>query len=178
MNSPEKVKNIVANFGLALWKAIDKKTFGFAKFEECPSIRDYDRDVRTVTNYSDIIEGNEDILVVHRLALSKEGLKLKDWLNAEGEDTLYTLFKRGNVPPELVTPYAIPFYKMDPKDQKAFQEWCLANGTPARKSAPGTPGHKGTPTITSLGAIKANENSPAVAPTRSLEEDLSNEQDE
>ena len=178
IDTPEKVAAIVSNFGIALWGAIDKNQFGYAKFEETPSVVDYQRDVRTVTNYSDIIENPEDILVVHRLALSKHSLKLKDWLNADGDDNLYSLFKPGKIPYEHVASCALPFHKFTAEDQKAYQEWCLVNGTP-RKGTPGTPSvykGNGTPsTIGGLSTLQSSQNSPEFNANRSLDDDLSKE---
>ena len=124
--------------------------------------------MRTVENYSDVIQNPEDILVIHRLTLAKseEPVLMKDWFCALDHHNLYSLFHPGKVPCEWVKPYNIPFTEMVLADQKAYKAYSLAHKTPSKGTPSGTPSTTGGGTPSTVAS--------AAAP-RNIDEELNNE---
>ncbi len=123
LDDEDRVIATVTNFANNLWATIDKKKFAWAKETELPKIVDYERDVTTVTNYSDVMAEPEDILMCMSLSCKHVGIGFKDWLNQEGDDNLYTMFKRGEIQPELAALWELPFSKMSQQDKNAYQQY-------------------------------------------------------
>lgn len=123
LNDQDRVISTVSNLADHLWATIDTKRFKFAKEEDLPKIVDYDRDVRTVTNFSDVIETQEDILMCITLSCKMVDMSFGDWIRQDNDDNLYTMFKRGTLDPELAAKWDLPFSKMSNEDKAAYQQY-------------------------------------------------------
>ena len=123
LKDPQKVIQLVNKVADALWQTIDKKKYKWTKEEELPRIVDYNRDVRTVTNYSDIFAEREDSLTCMALACKQNEVKFSDWIRSDGDDNVYTLFKHGKVDPELVAKWNLPFDSLKNEDKQAYKQY-------------------------------------------------------
>lgn len=121
LKDKEKVTALVNKVADALWQTIDKQRFKWSKESELPRIFDYDRDVHSVKNYSDIFLNYEDSLICMTLACKENDVKFSDWIRSEGDDNVYTLFKHGKVPPEMVSKWTLPFDRLDNQDKEAYR---------------------------------------------------------
>lgn len=117
------VKNLVNKVADNLWSTIDKKRYKYVQEHELPRILDYERDVRTVTNYSDVFSDHEDTLVSMALTCKKYDCTFADWIKSEGDDNVYTIFHRGKVPAEKVAKWNLPFDNLDHSDKKVYQKY-------------------------------------------------------
>lgn len=123
LDNATRVTQLVDNFANCLWSTIDKEKYSTVKVDDLPKIQNYERDVRLVTNYADVMEKQEDTVLIMTMACKKFGMTFFDWIHTEDEDNLYTMFHRGQIDPSTALKWRLPFEAMTQQDQTNYRQF-------------------------------------------------------
>ena len=107
----------------AFFNAINTTKNSKVQQDQLPLLKNMTQ-VRYVTNWSDAIVKQDDIGVLAKMTLAADGVSLVDWIDHEAGN-LYTLFKRGEIQPDVACSLDIPFDVLDVADKNNLNRWNL-----------------------------------------------------
>ena len=97
---------------------------------EMPLILNWDRDVRTVSTFSEAIADRMDdpdrkaLFMTLHLSLKSAGSSLNEWLTLDGDNNIYSIFEPGKVDFHWFNKRNLPFECLSNADKAAYKTWC------------------------------------------------------
>lgn len=119
MATEEQLKGYINNtFMPSFYNAIRETNRAGVEQKQLPLLRDKTQ-IHTVSNWSDAIYYQEDIVILVHMVLELSNVTFKDWIDLE-DGNIYSLFRQGQVPPYTVARFGISWEKLDLEDQINF----------------------------------------------------------
>ena len=87
----------------------------FQKGEQFPLLKDNNQ-IYSVTNWSDAVHKQEDIVMLIHIVLKLKGLSFNDWIDCH-QNNIYSLFGTGNIIPYTIARFNIPLEKLCLEDK-------------------------------------------------------------
>lgn len=130
------VKKTVAKLGYGIFKYLEDDLPHYYSNKndngasEMPVILDWDRDVRTVSTFSEAVTDRMDddnrkaLYMTLHLSLKSADSTLKEWLSLDGDNNIYSIFKPGKVDFHWFNKRNLPFECLNNADKAAYKTWC------------------------------------------------------